>query len=80
MGNFVKAKQVPIRVETGIYEEDYPNKIYNNVSLKGDEFRRVLVKSRTVSQSKWAQTYPEIQNLTALLCTLQVHLPTQKAH
>ena len=27
MGNFVKAKQVPIRVETGIYEEDYPNKI-----------------------------------------------------
>ena len=25
MGNFVKKKQVTIRVETGQYEEDYPN-------------------------------------------------------
>ena len=58
MGNFVKAKQVLIRVETGIYEEDYPIRLPNNVSLKGDEFRRVLVKPKQrVSQSKWAQTY-----------------------
>lgn len=58
MGNFVKAKQVLIRVETGIYEEDYPIRLPNNVSLKGDEFRRVLVKPKQrVSQSKWARTY-----------------------
>jgi hypothetical protein len=58
MGNFVKAKQVTIRVETGIYEEDYPIRLPNNVSLKGDEFRRVIIKPKPrVSQSKWARTY-----------------------
>jgi len=58
MGNFVKAKQVTIRVETGIYEEDYPIRLPNNVSLKGDEFRRVIIRPKQrVSQSKWAQTY-----------------------
>ena len=58
MGNYVKAKQVTIRVETGIYEEDYPIRLPNNVSLKGDEFRRVIIRPKQrVSQSKWAQTY-----------------------
>lgn len=64
-GNFNKEKQVTIRVETGIYEEDYPIKLGSNVSLKGDEFRRVIIKPKTetdskqprVSQSKWAQQY-----------------------
>jgi len=64
-GNFNKEKQVTIRVETGIYEEDYPIKLGANVSLKGDEFRRVIIKPKTeedsrqprVSQSKWAQSY-----------------------
>jgi hypothetical protein len=58
MGNFVKAKQISIRVETGLYEEDYPIRLPNNVSLKGDEFRRVIIRPKQrVSQSKWAQTY-----------------------
>ena len=58
MGNYVKAKQVTIRVETGIYEEDYPIRLPNNVSLKGDEFRRVIIKPKQrASQSKWARTY-----------------------
>ena len=58
VGNFVKAKQVTIRVETGIYEEDYPIKLAKNVSLKGDEFRRVIVRpKRRVSQSSYANTY-----------------------
>ena len=58
MGNFVKAKQVVIRVESGIYEEDYPIKLTKNVSLKGDEFRRVIVRpKRRVSQSSFANTY-----------------------
>jgi len=57
-GNFVKKKQVTIFVESGIYEEDLPIKLANNVSVKGDEFRRVIIrpKSRT-SQSVWASTY-----------------------
>ena len=58
MGNFVKAKQVVIRVEAGIYEEDYPIKLTKNVSLKGDEFRRVIIRpKRRVSQSPFANTY-----------------------
>jgi len=64
-GNFVKKKQVAIRVETGIYEEDYPIRLSANVSLKGDEFRRVIIKPKTetlsrvprVSQSKWSKLY-----------------------
>ena len=57
-GNFVKEKQITIFVESGIYEEDLPIKISNNVSLKGDEFRRVIIRPRKrVSQSVWADTY-----------------------
>jgi len=58
LGNYVNAKQVVIRVEAGIYEEDYPIKLSRNVSLKGDEFRRVIIRpKRRVSQSTWADTY-----------------------
>ena len=58
VGNYVKAKQLTIKVETGIYEEDYPIKLAKNVSLKGDEFRRVIVRpKRRVSQSVYANTY-----------------------
>ena len=58
MGNFVKSKQVVIRVESGIYEEDYPIKLTKNVSLKGDEFRRVIIRpKKRVSQSPFANTY-----------------------
>lgn len=58
MGNFVKNKQVVIRVEAGFYEEDYPIKLTKNVSLKGDEFRRVIVRPKNrVSQSEFANTY-----------------------
>ena len=57
-GNLVRENQVTIRVETGIYEEDYPIRIPNNTSLKGDEFRRVIIrpKNRT-SLSPWANVY-----------------------
>ena len=57
-GNFVKEKQITIFVESGIYEEDLPIKISNNVSLKGDEFRRVIIRpKKRISQSPWADTY-----------------------
>jgi hypothetical protein len=57
-GNFVKRNQVTIMVESGQYEEDYPIRIAENVSLKGDEFRRVIIRPKDrVSQSPWADTY-----------------------
>ena len=57
-GNFVNKKQITIFVESGQYEEDYPIKVSANVSIKGDEFRRVIVKPKDrISQSKWADTY-----------------------
>ena len=57
-GNFVKKKQVTIHVESGTYDEDLPIRISNNVSLKGDEFRRVIIRPKDrVSQSKWADLY-----------------------
>ena len=56
--NIVKAKQVTIMVESGIYEEDFPIRLSRNCSLKGDEFRRVIIRPKNrVSQSKYADTY-----------------------
>ena len=57
-GNYVKETQISIRVESGIYEEDYPIRVPANVSIKGDEFRRVIVRpKKRVSQSRWANTF-----------------------
>jgi hypothetical protein len=57
-GNFVKNKQVTIFIESGIYQEDYPIRLANNVSLKGDEFRRVIIRpKRRISQSTWSDIY-----------------------
>ena len=63
--NYIKKKEVVIRIEAGNYYEDYPIKVANNVSVKGDEFRRVIIQPKTetgsniprISQSKWANTY-----------------------
>ena len=57
-GNYVRETQITIRVESGIYEEDYPIRVPANVSVKGDEFRRVIVRPKNrVSQSRWANTF-----------------------
>jgi hypothetical protein len=57
-GNFVNRRQVTIFIESGQYEEDYPIKVAANVSIKGDEFRRVIIRPKNrVSQSPWAKTY-----------------------
>ena len=57
-GNFVKETQITIRVESGIYEEDYPIRVPDNTSVKGDEFRRVIVRPKQrVSQSRYAETF-----------------------
>jgi len=57
-GNFVKQKQITIFIESGIYEEDYPIRLANNVSIKGDEFRRVIIRPKDrVSQSPTTGVY-----------------------
>ena len=57
-GNIVRETQITIFAEAGIYEEDYPIKISNNVSLKGDEMRRTIVRpKKRVSQSPYAGSF-----------------------
>ena len=53
-----KDLQITIRVESGIYYEDYPIKVPANVSIKGDEFRRTILRPKDrASQSPWVETY-----------------------
>ena len=56
--NEIKFDQISIRVESGNYEEDFPIRMPANVSLKGDEFRRVIIRPKNrSSQSPWANVY-----------------------
>ena len=53
-----KRNNITIRVESGTYLEDFPIRVPTGVSIKGDEFRRVIIKPKNrVSQSPWASTY-----------------------
>jgi hypothetical protein len=57
-GNRVSEKQIAIKIESGIYYEDYPIKVSSQVSIVGDEMRRAIIRPKNrVSQSKWANTY-----------------------
>jgi hypothetical protein len=57
-GNIVRENQISIRIETGIYYEDYPIRVPENASIKGDEFRRVIIRpNNRSSQSPWADIY-----------------------
>lgn len=57
-GNIVRETQVTIQVESGIYYEDYPIRIPPNVSINGDEFRRVIIRPKDrISQSRYATTF-----------------------
>ena len=57
-GNRVSEKQIAIKIESGIYYEDYPIKVPSQVSIVGDEMRRSIIRPKNrVSQSKWADTY-----------------------
>jgi hypothetical protein len=54
----VGANQIVIFVEAGIYEEDYPIRMSSAVSIKGDEFRRTIVRPKDrVSQSPWRKLF-----------------------
>lgn len=64
-GQYQPIDQITILVESGEYHENYPIKVANNVSVKGDEFRRSIIKPGTfvdgslptISVSPWATTY-----------------------
>ena len=54
----VGALQVTFVIESGEYYEQYPIKLPANTSIRGDEFRRVIIRPAPgVSASKWANTY-----------------------
>ncbi len=57
-GNITRSNQITVFVESGIYNEHFPIKLPENVSIKGDEFRRCVIRPKPgVSQSRWANTY-----------------------
>ena len=57
-GETVSTLPITIFVESGIYYEDFPIRLANNVSLKGDDFRRVLIRPLDrISQSPWASLF-----------------------
>ena len=57
-GNVTRSNQITVFVESGIYYEHLPIKLPENVSIKGDEFRRCVIRPKPgVSQSRWANTY-----------------------
>jgi len=54
-GDIAKNIQITVLVESGEYYENYPLKVPANVSIVGDEFRRVIFRPRQgTSSSPWA--------------------------
>ena len=54
----VPKTNITVFIETGTYEEQLPIRVPKNTSIRGDEFRRVIIKPAPLeSTSKWAQLY-----------------------
>ena len=54
-GDVTKNTQITILVESGIYEENLPIRVPQNVSVVGDEFRRCIIRPKKgISSSPWA--------------------------
>jgi hypothetical protein len=54
-GDIARDIQITVLVESGEYYENYPLKVPANVSIVGDEFRRVIFRPRPgTSSSPWA--------------------------
>jgi len=57
-GQPVPTAQVTVRIESGEYYESYPLRVPNNVTLSGDDTRRVIVRPRLGrSASLWGNTF-----------------------
>jgi hypothetical protein len=50
-GDVTKSIQICVLVESGEYYENYPLKLSQNVSIVGDEFRRVIIRPRPGTSS-----------------------------
>ena len=54
-GDVTKNIQISVLVESGIYEENYPLRVPQNVAIIGDEFRRVIIRPKPgESSSPWS--------------------------
>jgi len=67
-GELIKTKQITVQVESGVFEENFPLRVSNNVSIIGEEFRRTLIRPKIgVSTSPYTQIFfrrdPIIDNL-----------------
>jgi hypothetical protein len=57
-GETISDIHIVIQVEAGVYYEDYPIRIPASVSLRGDEFRRTIIRPRDrISQSPWRKVF-----------------------
>jgi hypothetical protein len=57
-GETVRDLNITMHVESGIYYEDYPIRLPENVSIRGDEFRRVLIRPLDrPSLSHWRKVF-----------------------
>ena len=57
-GETVTDIHIVVQVEAGIYYEDYPIRVPANVSIRGDEFRRTIIRPRDrISQSPWRKVF-----------------------
>ena len=57
-GDVANTKQVAVFVETGIYYENLPLRVSQNVAVIGDEFRRTIIRPKKgMSSSPWAFQY-----------------------
>jgi len=57
-GDVANTRQVAVFVETGIYYENLPLKVSQNVAVIGDEFRRTIIRPKKgMSSSCWAFQY-----------------------
>jgi hypothetical protein len=57
-GSTIAKTNISILVESGIYEEQLPIRIPANVSIRGDEFRRVIVRPAAgASTSPWVKVW-----------------------
>ena len=57
-GNKESVKNITIHVESGTYNEHFPIRVANGVSIKGDEFRRVIIQPiDAISTSQWRNQY-----------------------
>jgi hypothetical protein len=57
-GSTIATTNITIFVESGIYEEQYPIRVPANVSIRGDEFRRVIIRPAPgASTSPWTRIW-----------------------